>query len=254
MGRLFREAWAVVLATGRAGQDPSLLSAGLARALAVAAGTRVISVVTQAPGSETGRLPAGVIAQPADRGSAESLLLALQAVAAHDRDATLAVFPTDHFVRDEATLAEAMRDALELAKARSDMVYLLGMEPDHPRGGGSLIVPRHRGGSGASRVARFVAAPNLTEARAVHDEGGLWNTLMLAASLRALLGLYERHGNRAPSDLTRDVLAGQEDKLRVLPVAHCGWDETAPSSEAAPTLRQKRASSYGGSMRLDAAD
>jgi mannose-1-phosphate guanylyltransferase len=269
------QTWAVVLATDVGDAEPALLSQGLQRALAVAPCARVLSVVTQEPHDP---LPDGVIAQPADRGTAHSLLLALAHVVAHEPDAIVAVFPTDHFVRDEATLAEGMRDALGLAKSRPDAVYLLGMEPDQPRSDCGFIVPKHRGGSGAARVARFVEAPSLQEARTLQGEGGLWNLGVLAASVSVLLELYARNFaatlaamcsdvaaaegdaawdrfRRLPTrDLTRDVLTGQEEKLRVLPVAHCGWGDTAAELRAPLTQRQTRAGSYGESPRRDTAE
>jgi len=267
------EPWAVILATGDGSADAALSSQGLQRALAVAPYAHVRSVVTQGRWN----LPDGVIAQPADRGTAHSLLLALAHVVAREPDATVAVFTTDHFVRDEATLAQGMREALELATARPDAVYILGMEPDQPRCDCGFVLPKHRGGSGAARVTRFCDAPSLHEARALQSEGALWNTLMLAASVTVLLGLYERNfaatvaalcGDIAnetevarerfralPSrDFTKDVLCGQEEKLRVVPVAHCGWSDTAAPPRPRPTARQTRAGSYGGAMRPDAAE
>jgi len=263
------EAWAVILATGEGDDEPALLSQALQRALAVAPCARVRSVVTQEPKS----LPDGVIGQAVDRGTAHSLLLGLTHIVACAADATVAVFTTDHFVRDEATLAQGMRDALGLAKVRPDAVYLLGMEPDQPRCDCSLVLPKHRSGGGAARVTRFVDAPSLHDARALQREGALWNTPMLAASVTVLLELYEKnfaatvaamssdiaaYGEVAPEwfrrlpsrDFTRDVLAGQEGKLRVVPVADCGWSDSEPALDEAPTPQQTHAGSYdGGAIR-----
>jgi mannose-1-phosphate guanylyltransferase len=95
-------------------------------------------------------------------------------------------------------------------------------------------------------------------------EGALWNTFMIAGSLRALLrlfdnsfsstivsishlierriklerGIFDQLYERLPSlDFSRDVLQDHEAMLHVLPVPHCGWNDLGTPQRIAMTLR-----------------
>jgi mannose-1-phosphate guanylyltransferase len=116
-------------------------------------------------------------------------------------------------------------------------------------------------------VQRFVEKPTLTLAQALRNQGALWNTFIIAASVRRFISVYEarfaaaaremralaktRFGTRrsasavislykrlTPIDFSRDVLEGQEAMLRVLTVAGCGWTDLGTPARVARTLQQ----------------
>jgi mannose-1-phosphate guanylyltransferase len=247
-----------------------LLEAALQRALTIAPFRRVCTVVAaqhrrwwQGLFSD---LPAlNVIIQPHNRGTAHGILLALLQILARDPDAHVVLLPADHYVRDEGTLARCLRHAAELARANDRAVYLLGMEPDAPDTDLGYIVPSpRRFKDSPSQIVKFVEKPTAAMAKALLDEGALWNAFMIAGSLWALLrlfdgsfsstvvsishmtehrikfesGVFEQLYERLPSlDFSRDVLQPHESTLHVLPVPHCGWNDLGTPQRIGITLR-----------------
>ncbi len=193
-----------------------------------------------------------VVVQPARRGTAPALLLALVRVLERDPGATVVVMPSDHFVEDEGALHWAMLNAVGSARHRSGPIVLLGMTPTHADTSYGWVVPE-RGGDGlAHGVARFVEKPAPAQAAALHAEGALWSSFILAGAATALLrllsdtlpelvaALWHCDGRRRSRDLesleviyerlpahdlSADVLQTVPERLRVLPVPPCGWTD-----------------------------
>ena len=95
-----------------------------------------------------------------------------------DRGSVLWVCPSDHLIRDETALSEAVKQALPVA-ADGDLVTF-GIQPTRPETGYGYIA-----GAPASadlpvlKVERFVEKPDLATAEAMLAEGGyLWNSGM----------------------------------------------------------------------------
>ncbi len=252
----------------------SLLEETLSRAAVVAPRSRTLAVVAgrhrrwwEAP--LWSLPPHNIIVQPENKGTAVGLLLPLLHLARRSPSATVVVLPSDHFVRDEAVLAQSLQHAARLAYADQQYAYLLGLEPERTDPELGYIVPVERTRLGAARVRRFVEKPPFSMARGLVDSGALWNVFILAASARALLGLYTKRfpdliarmtaaveqdrlrthdasgAERLYSDLptvdfSRDVLEGQEASLRVLAVPACGWSDLGTPQRVAETLSRYR--------------
>jgi mannose-1-phosphate guanylyltransferase len=241
---------------------PSLLQEALQRASAVAPMQRVCAIVAaqhrQWWTPMLSYLPENnVIVQPQNRGTAHGILLPLLRIAARDPEATVVMLPADHYLRDEDVMIDSLRRAAELAGEDADSIYLLGIEPDEPDTELGYVLPASRSRDGAASVVRFIEKPSEAQARALVERGALWNAFIMAASVRALLRLfdgrfdetmaalrgvagadveqvYERLGN---IDFSRDVLEGQEAVLKVLPVPQCGWSDLGTPKRIASTLQ-----------------
>ena len=216
--------------------------------------------------------PPNVFVQPENRGTAIGILLPLLHIVERDPHARLIVLPSDHFVRDEAVLARAMRRAAQQPHGRRGDTLLLGLEPEQVDPDLGYIVPRRGTDRAVLEIARFVAKPSASEARGVVKGGALWNAFIVAASARALLDLFRQriaciesdlHGavrqdlragsgscaaaelyDRLPIvDFSRDILQGQEALLRVLRVPRCGWSDLGTALRVARALRQTAAGS-----------
>jgi mannose-1-phosphate guanylyltransferase len=205
--------------------------------------------------------------QPENRGTAHGILLPLMLIFARDTDANVLVLPSDHYMRDETAFAQSLRAAVGLAVTAPDAVYLLGIDPDEPDTELGYIVPKTRGEYGVSHVSKFVEKPALPQVHALRGQGALWNTFIVAASIRSFIMLFakrlaatvndmltalvadpresgaaaglDRLYRRLPSlDFSRDVLEGQEAMLRVLTVPNCGWTDLGTPRRVAQTLQQ----------------
>jgi mannose-1-phosphate guanylyltransferase len=255
---------------------PCLLEDALQRASAVASSRRLCAVVAAQHrrwwNGLVGNLPAqNVIVQPHNRGTAHGVLLPLLHILARDPDAQVVLLPADHYVADEDTLATALRRAAELARANDRAVYLLGIEPDTPDTGLGYILPSPRRFSDSpSEVLQFVEKPSVARARALMDQGALWNAFIIAGSVWALLrlfdgsfsstiasishmaerrvelegALFDQLYERLPSvDFSHDVLQGREATLQVLPVPRCGWSDLGTPERIGMTLQGLRENS-----------
>jgi mannose-1-phosphate guanylyltransferase len=132
-----------------------------------------------------------VLRQPESRGTAAAVLLAAQWLQAHDPGATAVFCPSDHFVSDDAPFMAQVAEIVRFVQRQPQWLVLLGVEPDRPETEYGWIEP------GACldcrvrwplyRVARFREKPSEAVARGLFRSGWLWNTLVFAASIPALL-------------------------------------------------------------------
>jgi len=241
---------------------PSLLEEALQRAATVAQPDRICTIVAaqhrQWWTGIVGQLPQdNVIVQPQNRGTAHGILLPLLKIAARDPQAIIVLLPADHHIRDEELMSASLRQAADLAAGHRESIYLLGAEPEGPDVELGYIVPAHRSGQEAATVLRFIEKPTAARARALLDQGALWNMFIVAASVQALLGLFgcsfastiaamrilrgssfeEMYQQLRSIDFSRDLLHGNESKLKVLAVPNCGWSDLGTPQRIAMTLR-----------------
>ncbi len=191
------------------------------------------------------------IVQPSNRDTGPGLLLSLLALRERAGNAVVAIFPSDHFVADDARFRRYVRGAVNLASAPSGPVVLLGIRPDRVEPGFGYIRPASRlegeRAMAAFRVAGFTEKPAYEEARTVVRSGGLWSTFVMASRVGRLLDLvatlrphdHQRMARawRSPRALdalyaetkawnfSRDVLALAPDALVVLRADRTGWSD-----------------------------
>jgi len=270
----------------------SLLEDALQRASAVAPLRRLCTVVAAQHrrwwDGLVSHLPKrNVIVQPHNRGTAHGILLPLLHILARDPDAQVVLLPADHYVGDEDILATALRRVADLARADDRAVYLLGIEPDAPDTELGYILPSPRRFSDSpSQVLRFVEKPVLATAKALIDQGALWNAFIISGSVWALLrlfdssfsativalsqmterrieleaALFDQFYERLPSvDFSHGVLEGHETTLQVLPVPRCGWTDLGTPQRIGMALERLRdysdaPSKHARTFRLNLAD
>jgi mannose-1-phosphate guanylyltransferase len=145
-----------------------------------------------------------VLVQPSDRGTAAGVLLPAHWISWRVPNATVAVFPSDHFVLGEAALMSHMT---ALSRERPAWMVLLGAAPSEPDPGYGWIETGGRlGGSWVHpiwRVQRFCEKPSPEAAAAFFVAGYVWNTLIFVARVTDLLDA----GSSCLPDLS-DRLAG----------------------------------------------
>jgi mannose-1-phosphate guanylyltransferase len=134
-----------------------------------------------------------LIAQPCNRGTAPAILYSLLRIAARDPHALVALFPSDHYISDNAKFMSQVRAALDTARRRRDLVVLLGLEPESPEVEYGWIEPAQAisGDAKVFGVRRFWEKPNKMLAQALQLRGCLWNSFVMVASVQALLDIIE---------------------------------------------------------------
>jgi mannose-1-phosphate guanylyltransferase len=132
-----------------------------------------------------------VLAQPADRGTAAGVLMPAHWIRARDPHATVAVFPADHFVLEEAAFMGQVAQVTRYVRAHPDWLVLLGASPTDPDPDYGWIEPGPRigwaGHGPVHRIRGFREKPTLESARRLFALGGLWNTFVFAASVATLI-------------------------------------------------------------------
>lgn len=144
-----------------------------------------------------GGLASGVVTQPVNRDTAAGIFLPLARVRAMDPRATVAIFPSDHFIYPETRFVAAVETALRAAEELRERLVLLGVRPDGPEPDYGWIF---RGrelidleGRGVHAVRSFLEKPSAEDARAAREQGALWNTMIMAARVETLWRLGWRY-------------------------------------------------------------
>lgn len=150
-----------------------------------------------------------LLIQPHDRGTAAGILWPAHWISWRNPEATVAVFPSDHFVLGELALMAHVMEVLAFVRRHPDLIVLLGARAAGPETGYGWIEPGEPIGPIASepawRVRRFLEKPTREGALACWARGDLWNTFILVASAATLLEIGE-----AALPAVNDRLAGIE--------------------------------------------
>lgn len=208
-----------------------------------------------------------VIFQPANRDTGPGILLPLMHVTRRDPEATVAVFPSDHFIKDEKRFVETAARAVAEVLGFPRELLLLGMTPDRVEDGYGWIEPVDaEAGQGSSAVRKFWEKPSPADARALMARGALWNTFVFVAQSTTLWRMFRR---TAPDicnmfDTIRPMLSSPyaalltahvyetmpslnfssgvceplASSLRVLPMLECGWSDWGSAERIIASLRQ----------------
>jgi mannose-1-phosphate guanylyltransferase len=171
----------------------SMLEHTLARVERLIPPQRIVIVVSRQHRREVAEQLAhwpehNVIFQPANCETAPGILLPLAHLSHRDPMATVAVFPSDHFVLDEECFVTCLHRAItETRKWYAEELTLLGMTADKAEEGYGWIEPDEPGlGRESRRVKRFWEKPSRMKAQALLKRGAIWNTFMFISRVTTL--------------------------------------------------------------------
>jgi mannose-1-phosphate guanylyltransferase len=140
-------------------------------------------------------MPWVLLLQPGDRGTAAGVLFPVAWVHRYAGSATIAVFPSDHFVADEPRFMTHVREAAAFVSRHPRRIVLLGAPPTWPDADLGFIEPGERlGGSEICPVfgvRRFREKP---PGGAPSERGSdlLWNTFVMVGRASTFLDLGRR--------------------------------------------------------------
>lgn len=158
-----------------------------------------------------------LLVQPMDRGTATGILLPAHWISWRQPEATVAVFPADHFVTEEAALMEQVASVVAFVQRRPQWVVLLGAPARGPEPGyGWIEAGEPVEGAGHSpifRIRHFWEKPGADAARANFMAGHLWNTLIFVGAVSRLMDIGWRclpNSSRRLSQIRPDSGTGRE--------------------------------------------
>lgn len=136
---------------------------------------------------------AKILVQPLDRGTAAGILLPIHWISWRDPKATVAVFPSDHFVAQDAVFMSHIHEVAGFTEHHPGRIFLVGARPESPETGYGWIEPgTELGDPDVHLVNQFWEKPPPEAARACMERGCLWNTFVVVAKVSALVDAGRR--------------------------------------------------------------
>jgi mannose-1-phosphate guanylyltransferase len=218
----------------------------------------------------TDKLPQRLVIRPENRGTAPAILYALLRLTKVARDASVALFPSDHFVSDDREFMRHVDLAFDAISSRAEITALLGITPHAAESGYGWIEPGELiiGRAPLFRVRRFWEKPRGDIASELLRVGCLWNSFVMVARVSTLIGLimvalpelfasFSKIGNllgtvREPASIERlyertpttsfsdEVLERYPINLGVLPVHGIEWSDLGEPQRVMGVLSRQR--------------
>ena len=168
-----------------------------------------------------------ILVQPRNLDTGPGVLVSMLELARRDPDATVAMFPSDHYIRDSEAFRRSIQRICRVVAALPEKIALLGVRPEHTDRGYGYITPGRLLGPGADTFAvlEFHEKPAAGVAAQMVRRGALWNSLVMVARVRRVLELLRalRPADVAPlDDVPLDVatLATVYDRLQPWNFSH----------------------------------
>jgi len=142
------------------------------------------------------REPGLVLFQPVNQDTAAGVLLPLTHILARDPDATVAIFPSDHFVYPEDQFLENVEQAVTTCDLLGGRPILLAAKPDGLELDYGWILPGKRlavtGLHHVRAIHSFIEKPPEAQAAMLMGSGALWNTMVVVAKGESLWSVGEQ--------------------------------------------------------------
>jgi mannose-1-phosphate guanylyltransferase len=279
-----KDRWAVILAAGEgkrlrsyihriAGREcpkqyfpivgtTTLLEQTLARVSLRLAPQRTLAVVNQThhgfySAIANTRPELELLIQPDDLGTAPGILYALLVIAKRSANASVAIFPSDHYVGDNDSFMQYVDSAFDATLRHPETPIILGIAPSRAELGYGWIEPGALISNGAEipvfQISGFWEKPPLHIARELCRRSCLLNTFIIVGTVSSLIGTIASaipstyaamnvvqsalghaleevmiraiYSRMSRADFSQSVLAGHPDKFAVMPIADVEWSD-----------------------------
>ncbi|MCM1989977.1 mannose-1-phosphate guanylyltransferase [Oceanirhabdus seepicola] len=136
-----------------------------------------------------------VFVEPANKETATCIGLSAVKLLKKDKDATMIVLPSDHYIDGEQQFRDTIENAVETAQRRRGLVTI-GVKPTRPETGYGYIEMGNRvsGEIPTYKISRFLEKPNLEVAKDLLMKGNyLWNSGMFVWRADVFLREMEKY-------------------------------------------------------------
>lgn len=143
-----------------------------------------------------GMAPHQMVEQPCNRGTAPAILFGMRRLLELGRNASVAVFPSDHFVGDNERFAQHIEMAFQAIDEFPQLCILLGSTPNAPERSYGWIETDARISftrPDILRVRRFWEKPDQETAARLYRSGCLWNSFIIVAALPTLHAMFAEY-------------------------------------------------------------
>jgi len=174
----------------------SLLETTLSRIAPLVGAERTLAIInrdhlTLARRQLTGLDARNVLVQPRNLDTGPAVVLSMLEIARRDPDATVAMFPSDHYVRNGDAFRRTIGRMCRLVAGLPQKIALLGVRPERAESEYGYIMPgRALGANGDTFAVRaFHEKPAAGVAAEMVRRGALWNSLVMVSRVRRVLDL-----------------------------------------------------------------
>lgn len=155
----------------------------------------IVTNVDQVPKMETattGRIkPDHILSEPSARNTAACIGYAAFEIVKKYGDGVMCIFPSDHFIKNEAAFTSILKEAIAVAEEGS--LVTMGITPTFPCTGYGYIRFDKNESSLAKRVVEFKEKPNLATAEEYVASGEYaWNSGMFVWKASVILEQFEQ--------------------------------------------------------------
>jgi Mannose-1-phosphate guanylyltransferase len=158
--------------------------------------------------------PNQLLLEPSRNNTAPCVAYTALHLYADNPQATFAVIPADHMIKDISQFAAAMTQGMQLAAARAAIVTL-GVQPSRPDTGyGYINYDASSEEHGVFKVKSFKEKPDAATAQSYLDDGGyLWNAGIFIWSVDMVIQSFRKYAPDIINILTEDQAAyGRADE------------------------------------------
>ena len=194
-----------------------------------------------------------LVVQPENASTGPGVLYPLLRIRHLTGNVPVTIYPSDHYISDEAAFVGVVAHAVEVVERRRDLVVLMGIEAVAPETEYGWIEtheePLPLPGEPAFPVRRFWEKPSARVAERLFERGALWNSFVMVGWVDAFLGLTERTAPemlRALDPLREAIGTDNEPRVaervyRRLVAEPLGFSERilGPATEGLVTMRVK---------------
>lgn len=204
--------------------------------------------------------PGLLLEQPFNKGTAPAILYALLQVAAKSPQATVALFPSDHYFADDEEFMSHIDVAIDALRIQPESVMLLGITPTAPETEYGWIEPQPSilatADRSITRVKKFWEKPGASLANSLMQRGCLWNSFVMVGRVEALLRmtraalpelyaaftasetatLAQIYSQIEDANFSHQVLAARPQDLMVMRVGDVGWSDLGEPKRVLSTL------------------
>ena len=196
--------------------------------------------------------PDRLVVQPTNAGTGPGILYPLLRIRQLGGNVPVAIFPSDHYVSDDALFVGAVAHAVDIVRLRPDLVTLMGVEAAAPETEYGWIepdpVPLPLPGDPVFPIQRFWEKPSARLAERLFGRGALWNSFVMVGWVDTFLALTARSAPTLVKAFQplRGTMGGPEE-TRVAEDVYAGFAEPvgfsdrvlAPATDGLVTVRIK---------------
>lgn len=139
-----------------------------------------------------------IIGEPAFRERASCIALASAIFSKEGNDETMAVFPSDHYIKKEKELIQVLKKAEKFLNNNPDYLIAVGVKPTGPETGYGYIKYNSKNTSEKNKqefykVEKFIEKPDLKTAKKYYQENNfLWNTSIYLWKTSAIINRFKK--------------------------------------------------------------